>query len=251
MKRTQQYLSILLSYMLIFMPLHAASVQTDGNTQTTLETARNGVEVVNIANPNSNGLSHNTFSTYNVETQGLILNNSKDTSVNTQLGGYIYGNTQLTNNAKVILNEVTSTNRTYMNGYTEVAGQRADLVIANPNGITVNGAGFINTSNVTLTTGAPNIFNGILDAFNIAGGDISIEGKGLDVTCQDSANIYTHFLKINAAIHAKELDIKLGQNVIDAQTKPLQTMERSPCKILQRKATLLFTPMKILLPLEI
>ena len=221
MQKLKQLLSVIISYSLIVLPLNAADIQTDGTTNTTLDTAQNGVTVVNIANPNANGLSHNKFTNYNVSSQGLILNNSKDTTVNTQLSGYIYGNTNLTSNAKTILNEVTSTNRSTLQGYTEVAGQKADLVIANPNGITINGAGFINTSAVTLTTGTPIILNGKLSSFNIQGGDISIQGDGLDASQQDSAHLYSYYLTLNAAIHAKELDIKLGKNNIDYETKQI------------------------------
>lgn len=221
MKIFNKILAIFISYALTFLPLSAANIQVDGSTHTTLDAAQNGVPIVNIANPNSSGLSHNKYTNYNVTNQGVILNNSVDTTVNTQLGGYIYGNSNLTSNAKVILNEVTSTNRSILGGYTEVAGQKADLVIANPNGITINGAGFINTSNVTLTTGSPIINNGQLNSFNIQGGDISIQGDGLDASQQDSAHIYTHYLQINAAIHAKDLDIKLGNNNIDYTSKEI------------------------------
>ncbi|WP_321778179.1 hemagglutinin repeat-containing protein [Sulfurimonas sp.] len=227
MKKLTQTISLLISYTLIFLPLHAASIQTDGSTNTTLDKARNDVPVVNIANPNASGLSHNKFREYNVQTQGLILNNSRDTTVNTQLGGFIFGNKNLTSNAKVILNEVTSTSRSRLNGYTEVAGKRADLVIANPNGISINGAGFINTSSVTLSTGTPIINRGNLESFNILGGDISIEGSGLDSMGSDSTYIYTHFLKLNADIHAKNLEIKLGKNSIDANTKQITSSTNS------------------------
>lgn len=149
----KQLISLQLSYTLVFLPLHAVDLNPDGTTNTSIENARNNVPIVNIANPNSTGLSHNKFKDYNVGKQGLILNNSMNVSQNTQLAGYIYGNKNLTSNAKVILNEVTSTRRSSINGYTEIAGKRADLIMANPNGISINGAGFINTGAVTFTTG--------------------------------------------------------------------------------------------------
>ena len=135
----------------------AAGVEIDGATNTSLDTAPNGVPIVNIANPNPRGLSHNTYRQFNVDKSGLILNNARQNVVNTQLGGQIFGNSHLNAPAKVILNEVTSTNSSVLKGFTEVAGQRADIVIANPNGISVNGAGFINSSRVTLSTGVPTI----------------------------------------------------------------------------------------------
>lgn len=218
MKFFKQTLSILLSGILVVLPLPAELIQVDGTTSTNLDTARNGVTVVNIANPNSKGLSHNKFKKYSVGKKGVILNNSKNTSVNTQLSGYIFGNANLGTNAKVILNEVTSTARTYLNGYTEVAGKRADLVIANPNGITINGAGFINTSNVSFSTGKPIITNGEISSYNIQGGDIAIEGQGLNTLDTDSANIYTKYLHLNAKIYAKKLNITLGSQTPNTNT---------------------------------
>ncbi len=212
-----------------FFPLasYAAPLQTDGTTQTTVEAAPNGVPVVNIADPNANGLSHNRFDQYNVDSNGVILNNSTDTCVNTQLGGYIYGNTNLNSNASVILNEVTSTSRSQLNGYTEIAGQAADLVIANPNGITINGAGFINTNGVTLTTGRPNIVNGALDSLSIGGGDIAIEGAGLNNLGASSTHIYTQYLRLNALLHAQDLDIKLGNNTVGYTDKTIRASQNS------------------------
>ena len=222
MKKLNQFLSLSISMFLVFSPLlQAANVQVDGSTNTTIDTARNGVSVVNIANPNSSGLSHNKYIEFNVDKQGLILNNATSTTVNTQLGGYIYGNSNLNSNAKVILNEVTSTSRSYLNGYTEVAGKRADLVIANPNGLSINGAGFINTSNVTLSTGRAILKDDKINHFDILRGDISIDGDGLDLSNVDSAYIYTHYLKLNANIVAKNLDIKLGKNQIDYASKEI------------------------------
>ncbi|MDH3389868.1 MAG: filamentous hemagglutinin N-terminal domain-containing protein, partial [Gammaproteobacteria bacterium] len=194
----------------------AAGVEPDGATSTTLDTAQNGIPVVNIANPNSRGLSHNSYNRFDVGSPGLILNNATQNIVGTRLGGQIFGNPGLDAPARLILNEVTGANRSVLNGYTEVAGQGADVVIANPNGISVNGAGFINAPRVTLTTGVPSIDGpGNLAGFNVGGGDITIDGAGLDTGLQDSTSIYAHFLNLNAKLHAQDLDIALGRNHID------------------------------------
>jgi filamentous hemagglutinin len=204
---------------LAFTPLlaYGSALQVDGTTNTTLDYARNGTPIVNIANPNTGGLSHNSFSHYNVGVEGLILNNANQTNIDTQLGGIIFGNQNLNHQASAILLEVSSTNRSSLNGWTEIAGQRSDLIIANPNGLTINGAGFINTNALTLTTGRPTFNHHQLSGFIIGGGDIQIEGAGLDVSTQDSASIYSHYLQLNAKIHAKNLDIKLGKNTLDNQ----------------------------------
>ncbi len=185
--------------------------------QATLDTARNGVPVVNIVNPNANGLSHNKFTNYNVDKKGLVLNNSK-VSGQSKLAGQIYANTNLKNNASTILNEVTSTNKSVLKGYTEVFGNRANVIVANPNGITCNGCGFINTPKVTLTTGRP-IFNGSsFSGFDVDKGRVLIEGLGLN-TNADYFDIITRVAEINAQIYAdKELNIITGRNVYDYNT---------------------------------
>ncbi|MBL4815825.1 MAG: filamentous hemagglutinin N-terminal domain-containing protein, partial [Shewanella sp.] len=215
MKKVRLFLSVYLSLYLAFSPLVvvAAGIVADGGTQTTTGAARNGVPVVNIANPNATGLSHNTFTDYNVNANGVILNNATGT-VSTQLGGFINGNAHLSQGASVILNEVTSTRSSNLNGFTEVAGQRADLVIANPNGLTINGAGFINTSNVMLTTGKPNIVNGSIGSVDVRGGRITIQGAGLNTMNQNSTQIYANYVTLNAQLHAQNLDVKLGKSVI-------------------------------------
>jgi hypothetical protein len=50
----------------------------------------NGVDLINIANPNSVGVSINHYNKFNVGTQGAILNNSKVMGTS-QLGGAVYG----------------------------------------------------------------------------------------------------------------------------------------------------------------
>ncbi|WP_323840913.1 two-partner secretion domain-containing protein, partial [Photorhabdus africana] len=76
--------------------------------------------------------------------QGVILNNSHQ-ATQTQLGGMVAGNPWLAKgDASVILNEVNSHDRSHLNGWIEVAGHKAEVIIANPSGITCNGCGFIN-----------------------------------------------------------------------------------------------------------
>ena len=125
-----------------------------------LGVAPNGVAVIQIATPNAAGVSKNMFSQYNVPEQGVILNNSAG-GANTSLGGAITGNSMIGSlPARTILNQVTGPNLTTIAGSQEIAGARANLVIANPYGITVNGSKavrFINANDVTLTTGRPTL----------------------------------------------------------------------------------------------
>ena len=128
--------------------------------------------------------------------------------------------------AKIIVNEVTGAGPTSMDGFLEVAGNRADVVIANPNGITVNGGGFINTGKAFLTTGKP-VYDGEdhLQRFDITGGDILIEGKGLGGKETESLAILSRAVKINAGIWAKDLHITTGANTVDAKTLEASAIE--------------------------
>ncbi len=195
----------------------AVDASAGGNTQ--LGQAGNGVPVINIATPNGSGLSHNRFTEYNVGQQGLILNNATNKTQSTQLGGLIIGNPNLQGQAaSTILNEVTGGNRSQLRGYTEVAGQSARVIVANPHGITCNGCGFINTPRATLTTGKPLVEGGRLDRFQVDGGDIAIEGAGLNAGNVDQFDLITRSARLNAELHAQKLSIVAGRNDVQADS---------------------------------
>ncbi|MFJ2538216.1 hemagglutinin repeat-containing protein, partial [Pseudomonas sp. NPDC087614] len=215
-------LAFLLANVMFWQPMWA---QADGivvaNPNTALDRAGNGVPIINIATPNGSGLSHNQFHDYNVGAQGVILNNGSSQTSNTQLGGHIIGNPNLKNSgsAQAILNEVISGNPSQLRGYTEVAGQSARVIVANPYGITCNGCGFINSPRVTLTTGKPVLDGaGRLDRFQVDQGSVAIEGAGLNANNVDRFEIITRSAKINAELQAHNLTIVAGRNDVDAQT---------------------------------
>ncbi|AMW86571.1 Putative large exoprotein involved in heme utilization or adhesion of ShlA/HecA/FhaA family [Pseudomonas yamanorum] len=187
---------------------------------TTVGQAGNGVPVVNIATPNGSGLSHNQFKDYNVGPNGVILNNANGPVTNTQLGGYIVGNPNLKGGAaSVILNEVNGGSPSQLRGYTEVAGQSAKVIVANPYGVTCSGCGFINTPNVTLTTGKPVLdASGQLQRYQVDGGAVTIDGEGLNASNVDRFEIITRSAKINAQINARELTVIAGRNDVDANS---------------------------------
>ena len=195
------------------------AVDAAAGSNTSLGSAGNGVPIVNIATANGNGLSHNKFTDYNVGQQGLILNNATDKLQNTQLGGYIFGNSNLNGRAaSVILNEVNGGSPSQLKGYTEVAGQSAHVIVANPHGITCDGCGFINTPKTTLTTGKPVVENGRLSRYDVDGGEIAIEGQGLNAGNVDQFELITRSAKLNAELQANKLSIIAGRNEVDAQS---------------------------------
>ncbi|EEQ4154952.1 contact-dependent inhibition effector tRNA nuclease [Escherichia coli] len=217
---TYRLLSYLVSSLLAtqpVLPAVAATLTPVGNTST--DKAANGVPVVNIATPNGAGISHNRFTDYNVGKEGLILNNATGKLNPTQLGGLIQNNPNLKagGEAKGIINEVTGGNRSLLQGYTEVAGKAANVMVANPYGITCDGCGFINTPHATLTTGKP-VMNadGSLQALEVTEGSITINGAGLDGTRSDAVSIIARATEVNAALHAKDLTVTAGANRITA-----------------------------------
>lgn len=203
-------------------PSAAQQVQANGSTNTQVYTAPNGVTVVDIANPNASGMSHNTFNHYNVPTNGLVLNNGNVLQMarQSELAGQVMANMNLTNEAHLILNEVVAPNRSVLNGYTEVLGKKADVIVANPYGITCNGCGFINVPNATLTTGTPKFGGaGALTGFQIDNGDILVTGTGLNAANQDYLALLARSIKLDGQINAKDLDIVAGTNDWDVNTK--------------------------------
>ncbi|MBY4610976.1 hemagglutinin repeat-containing protein [Rhizobium sp. 9T] len=230
-------LAIVLSALLVFQPMLAnaqsvsASTTAPAANQPGVGTAPNGVPLIDIVTPNSQGLSHNKYDNFNVGTPGLILNNFQGEIGNSNLGGLTPGNANLNTSgpATVILNEVTSGNRSALNGPTEVFGGRADVIIANPNGITCDGCGFINTPHATLTTGVPDIgADGRLTGFTVNGGDVTIGPNGGNFATGPGAvdlfDIVSRTVHVNGPVYGKSLRVTAGASNFDYATGDSQAL---------------------------
>ena len=185
-----------------------------------LQTA-NGLPQVNIQTPNDKGLSHNKYSKFDVDTKGAILNNSR-TNVQTQQAGMITGNPYLARGeAKVILNEVNSSDPSVLKGYVEVAGKKADVIIANASGLHCEGCGVINSDRTTFTTGKPQVVNGNLENFVVENGLVSVSGKGLDNSRVDYTEVIAREMQANAGIWSKkETKVITGKNTVKRSDNP-------------------------------
>ncbi|WQB83199.1 filamentous hemagglutinin N-terminal domain-containing protein [Hydrogenophaga sp. SNF1] len=196
-----------------------ADPNAPGRQRPTVLSAGNGVALVNIQTPSAAGVSRNSYRQFDVGAPGAILNNSRG-EAQTQLGGWVGGNPWLaTGGARIILNEVNSSDPSRLKGPIEVAGQRAEVVIANPSGIQVDGAAFLNASGVTLTTGTPVFNGGALDAYLVQRGQVSVEGAGLDTRDADATAILARATQLNAALWAQRLKLVSGANTVDAASQ--------------------------------
>lgn len=235
--------SWLLIYLTAVQPLHpavaAGIAAANGNTQVVVKPGN--VPVVNIATPNAAGISHNAYQDFNVGTQGAVLNNATQGG-KTQLGVTIdNGNAGLKGKpAELIINEVTSGNRSELKGKLEVFGNKAGVMIANPNGITCDGCGFINTPSVTLTTGKPQFDKqGALDALEVKKGAVIIGGNGLDGASAEYVDVISRATELNGKINAKTLTLTQGANRVsfkDGSVKPIAGEGAKPQLAVDTKA---------------
>ncbi|MDH0093470.1 hemagglutinin repeat-containing protein [Achromobacter mucicolens] len=178
----------------------------------------NGVPVVNIAPPSAGGVSNNRYTQFNVGPSGVVLNNSGGAS-QTQLAGQVAGNVMLGNQrATTILNQVTAPNPSQLMGTLEVAGNRANVIVANPAGITCNGCGFLNADRATLTTGRPQVGPDGNIALEVAGGKLRVEGQGLNGTAASQVDLIARTLEINAGVWADRLNVTAGAARVDYAT---------------------------------
>ncbi len=184
--------------------------------QATVLGSASGVPVVNIQTPNRAGLSVNMYRQFDVGGNGVVLNNAR-TTTQSQLAGYVAGNPWLaTGVARVIVNQVNSSNPSYLRGFIEVAGASAQVIIANPSGITCAGCGFINAHRATLSTGTPVINRGNLESYRVGGGLLSIGSEGMDARRTDYTDLIARAVQVNGSIVANRLKVSAGRNTVSA-----------------------------------
>ena len=198
--------------------LNAQSLTPDRNVpgpHPVVGVAANGTPVININAPSAGGVSSNSFTNYNVGQAGVVLNNSGQNS-QTQIAGWVQGNPFLGNTAaRVILNQVTSGNPSTLAGPTEIAGNQASLIVANPAGITCAGCSFIQAPRVTLTTGTPNFDAlGNISSISVQQGQITVNGAGLDARGAQ-LDLLSRAMAINGQVWAERLNAVAGANSVD------------------------------------
>lgn len=117
------------------LALHAGSgIVPDGSSATSAVLDPSGKTRIQVAPP-AGGVSYNAFSRFDVDRAGAAFQN--------QDAG-----------ARTIVAEVRSATPSRLEGPLSVDGPRANLVIANPNGLVVNGGSFVNFGSVALVAGS-------------------------------------------------------------------------------------------------
>ncbi len=204
----------------LIVPAAAADIQADKSApksqQPVILQTGNGLPQVNIQTPTAHGVSVNQYRRFDVDTRGTILNNSHK-SVSTRQAGWIQGNPFLARGeARVIVNQINSSDPSRLEGYIEIAGRRAEVVMANPAGIRVDGGGFINSAGATLTTGRPILADGRFDGLDIGSGRIEIGAQGLDGRDADYTRILSRAAKIDGGIWGQDIQVIAAGGQTDA-----------------------------------
>ena len=191
-----------------------------------------GSTLINITAPNAAGLSLNHYQRFDVSAPGVVLNNSL-AGGNPLLGGQAGPNPNLAAGrpAGTIVNEVTVPGSAgQLRGTVEVFGNPAAVIIANPNGITCDGCGVVNTPRFTLSTGSvllqggtgrPASFDQALQpSFDVTGGRIDILGMGVEGTV-GRLDLIGQTLHIDAPLRAHYLNQDLSSIHLAAGTRPV------------------------------
>ncbi|MQL49278.1 filamentous hemagglutinin N-terminal domain-containing protein [Photorhabdus khanii] len=183
--------------------------------------------VVNIVTPSSSGLSHNQYLDYNVGQLGAVLNNALEDG-KSQLAGQLTANPNLNGQAaNLILNEVISRNPSLLLGQQEVFGIAADYVLANPNGITCNGCGFINTNRAALVVGNPLVEQGNLQGFSTFDNQNSLKIKSDGLIANAVLDLIAPKIDSRGTVTAqKEINALSGENKISATGEVLDSQQK-------------------------
>ena len=208
LKTTLKTLVCSLVSLSMVLPAHA-QITTDKsapkNQQAVILKTNTGASLVNIQTPNARGLSHNRYTQFDVDNKGAVLNNDRNNNPFLVKGG-----------AQLILNEVRGA-ASKLNGIVTVGGQKADVIIANPNGITVNGGGFKNVGRGILTTGTPQIGkDGALTGFDVRQGTLTVGAAGWnDKGGADYTEVLARAVALQGKLQGKNLAVSTGPQKVD------------------------------------
>ncbi|PKF31651.1 DUF637 domain-containing protein [Acinetobacter proteolyticus] len=226
-QRTLKQLVLALSCLMAISPIYANIVVNNNAAAAHKATVLKEGNSANvwITAPSASGVSRNSYTQFDVNQNGVILNNSRGAATSQITKTSIAANPNLAKGAATtIVNEVVSTNPSLLQGNLEVLGSRANVVIANPTGITVNGGGFINANQVTLSTGVLGYnTDGSIKNHTIKQGAITINpdannrGLGGNANNPVALELLGRSIAINAPVNATAITAVTGANTITAE----------------------------------
>ncbi|MCZ7837729.1 filamentous hemagglutinin N-terminal domain-containing protein [Leclercia adecarboxylata] len=178
----------------------------------------NGPKVIDIEKPNKAGVSHNIYNEFNVDSKGVIFNNNLADATHSKYGDIAKNSNLDGAAASVILNEVVSNKASLLAGFMEVSGQKADVIVANPNGITCSGCSFINTNKAILTTGKVNLAeNGAIGSYDVTKGNVTINGNGMYAE-NSYVMLLADAIKLTGTLDASNAYLSAGNFTMDGKT---------------------------------
>ncbi|MGB2553052.1 hemagglutinin repeat-containing protein [Campylobacter sp. MOP51] len=194
----------------------------------------NSTTIINIVTPNEKGISFNEYIKFNTTESGTVLNNLVN-GANTLISGFVEANPFLNSgSASLIVNQINSNDPSLLGGNLEIAGKRADILIANPSGISINGLNIINVNSSTFTTAKlentsgnlslnlnPNL---LLNPTEKLSGTIIIEGNGLNDKSSNYTNIIANTINLLSNIHSNELNLVSTDNKVVTTNKLFDTV---------------------------
>lgn len=144
--------------------LAQAPVVATGATPTSVTMGPGGGVNVGVAAPAAGGVSLNQYHAFSVPSAGLVLDNRRA-------------------GASTIVNEVVSPRRSLLSGVLSVEGPAAHVVVANPYGVTLDGARFVNVGGVAVGAASvgftPAVGGGRNVVLTTSGADVTVTGAGL------------------------------------------------------------------------
>ena len=190
---------------LLFSIFSFANITVDGSTNVYVEKSNNGIDIINISTPSPKGISHSTFKEFNVSEKGAVINNAKNIA-RSHIAGLINGNNNIKETrAKLALLDVTGIEESKLKGILEALSKdKLDVILSNPNGITLDGASFLNIHNMSLTTSKVNIDENNKVSYLKPTGDI----KSLkELNTKENLEIVANKFTSDSDIYAKKLNV--------------------------------------------
>ncbi len=161
---------------------------------------------LNTAQPNAAGILYNQHANFNVDAPGVILQN---------------GST-----VRIILHHVIGRTLSQLNSVIKIAGEPAQLVFSNANGIDCWGCNFLNTKHLVLTTGEPILnSNGDLQAFRVKAGQITIKSN-TTLKQFEQIDLIAYSIQVEGELSANKINMSTGTHEINYVDTGLPTITR-------------------------